>query len=221
MPVSTEPVTIILADDHRLLREGIRSLIDKEPDMSVIGEAENGIILLDLVKRESPDIVIMDISMPELNGIETTRRLRTECSRVKVLALSMHADRQYVKNMLAAGASGYLLKANAFEELSSAIRAITKGKIFVSSELSDNLLDDYTRQLQEKESSSDPLSSREREVLRLLAEGLGAKEVAARLSISSYTVDTHRKHIMEKLSLNSVAALTKYAIREGITTLDS
>ena len=221
MPACIDPVTIILADDHRLLRQGIRSLIEKEADLTVIDEADNGNMLLELVAKNTPDVVIMDISMPERNGIETTRQLHADFPDVRILALSMHDDGQYVRNMLAAGASGYLLKANAFEELTQAIRSIMQGNVFVSSELSGILMNDYKQRLQEAATAQDPLSPREREVLRLLAEGLGAKEVAAELNISANTVDTHRKHIMEKLGINSMAALTKYAIREGITTLDS
>ena len=188
--------------------------------MEVTGEAQNGNELLDMVAALQPDIVIMDVSMPLLNGIEATRRLHSERPEIRVLALSMHSDHQYVKNMLAAGASGYLLKANAFEELTCAIRTVINGTVFVSREISGFILNDYAQQLAETEQTKDPLSVREREVLKLLAEGSGTKEAAAMLNISATTVDTHRKHIMEKLGINSIAELTKYAIRRGITTLD-
>lgn len=213
-------IRILLADDHRMLREGIKSLISKEPDMQVVAEAENGIEACRMVRQNEIDVVVLDISMPHLNGIEATRQIVTGKKAPKVIALSMHNDHHYIRNMFSAGASGYLLKSNAFEELTLAIREVFKGNVFVSREITGTIVNDYAQQLHQFSPAISPLTSREREILQLLAEGSGTKEIAHHLSISSNTVDTHRKHIMAKLNLNSIAELTKYALKKGITSLD-
>ncbi len=211
---------ILLADDHKIVRDGLRNLLEKDPDILVVGEAEDGREALQLARALSPDVVVMDIAMPELNGIEATRQILAEAQGVKVVALSMHSDKRYVSEMLKAGASGYLLKDCAFEELITAIRTIAKGKIYLSPGIAGVVLEDYIRKGAKTDASVfSLLSDREREVLQLMAEGKTTKEVAAHLNVSVKTVETHRMHIMTKLDIHSIAALTKYAIREGLTSL--
>lgn len=212
---------ILLADDHRLMRDGLRALLERESGFEIVGEAADGITAVQLSRELAPDIVIMDVAMPDLNGIEATRRIKAELPEVKVLALSMHADRRFVKRMLAAGASGYMLKACAFEEVAKAARAVMAGRTYTSPRITDLVLEDYIHQLSgAADEEGTLLSDREREVLQLLAEGKSSREIADRLHVSVTTVDTHRKHIMDKLGLHSVAELTKYAVREGLTALD-
>ncbi|MBN2456919.1 MAG: response regulator transcription factor [Sedimentisphaerales bacterium] len=214
-------IRILLAEDHKITRQGLRSLLDNQPDMEVIAEAEDGRTAVRLVRELSPDVVIMDVSMPELNGIEATRQIIGEFGGVKVIALSMHSDSLFVTEMLRSGASGYLLKDCAFEELARAIRAVTAGKVFLSPTISGVVVDDYLHRLTRTESSdSQLLTDREREVLQLLAEGKSTKQIALKLYISVKTVETHRRQIMNKLDIYSVAELTKYAIRKGLTSLE-
>ena len=211
---------ILLADDHKIVRDGLRNLLEKDPDILVVGEAEDGREALQLARKLSPDVVVMDIAMPELNGIEATRQILAEVRKVKVVALSMHSDKRYVSEMLKAGAAGYLLKDCAFEELITAIRTIAKGKIYLSPGIAGVVLEDYIKQGSTTDSSVfSILSDREREVLQLMAEGRSTKDVAAHLNVSIKTVETHRTHIMTKLDIHSIAELTKYAIREGLTSL--
>ena len=213
---------ILLADDHKIVREGLRALLEKEPDIDVIAEAENGRMAIHLVRELSPDVVILDIAMPDLNGIEAARRIVGEYPRVKVIALSMHSDRRFVLEMLKAGASGYLLKDCAFEELPRAIRAVVANERYLCTKIAGVVLDDYVNQVSVGESSpSSVLSNREREVLQLVAEGRNTKEIALNLSVSVKTIETHRQNIMRKLDMYSVAELTKYAVREGLTDLES
>ena len=221
MTMNDTTIRILLADDHRMLREGIKSLINREPDMHVIAEAKDGREAIMMVERFSPDVVILDISMPHLNGVEATRQI-TGCNPApKVIALSMHNDQHYIRGMFSAGASGYLLKSSAFEELTHAIREIVKNNVFVSSEITGVVINDYAYNLLHRPAVGvNQLTSREREILQLLAEGAGTKDIAQYLNISSNTVDSHRKHVMTKLGLNSIAELTKYAVKNGITTLD-
>ncbi len=214
-------IKVILADDHKIMRDGLRSLLEKEPDIEVVAEAENGRTAVQQVQELSPDIVIMDVSMHDLNGIEATRQIIAKYPDVKVLALSMHSDKTYVAGILSAGASGYLLKDSAFDELAEAIRVVISDQFYLSSRVAGIVTKDYVRHLS---GASDPsthssLTAREREVLQLLAEGKSKKQLALQLNMSVKTVETHRQKIMEKLDIYSIAELTKYAIREGLTSL--
>ncbi len=210
---------IILADDHRIVREGLRSLLDEQPDVEVVAQAEDGRTAVQLAQKLSPDVVIMDIGMPALNGIEATRRIVAEVPGVKVIALSMHSDRRFVAEMFKAGASGYLLKDCAFEELARAINTVVANQLYLSPEIADVVVEDYVRHLTETDLSAlSSLTSREREVLQLLAEGKSARQIASDLYMSVNTVATHRRHIMEKLDIDNIAGLTKYAIRAGLTS---
>ncbi len=215
-------IRVLLADDHRIVREGLRGLLEKEADMEVIAEADDGLEIPRLVQEMSPHIVIMDVTMPNLNGIEATRQITTKAAGVKVLALSMHSDRRFVTGMLSAGASGYLLKDCAFEELVQAIRAITAGQTYLSPRIVNVVVKDYVHYLEKSNSSAvSILTAREREVLQLLAEGKTVKEIARDLYLSVKTIETHRRQIMNKLNTHSIAELTKYAISEGLTSLES
>jgi len=217
-----DTIKILLADDHKLLREGLRALIEEQRNMIVIAEAEDGRSAVRLAAELSPDIIVMDISMPGLNGIDATRRIAAESPGIKVIALSMHADRNFVVEMFKAGAAGYLLKDCAFEELILAIRAVSSKKAYLSSKLSDTMIKDYVNLFPKKKLSAfSALTAREREVLQLLAEGKSTREVAAKLNVSTKTVETFRRLIMNKLDIHSVAELTKYAIRAGLTSLDA
>jgi two-component system response regulator NreC len=212
---------ILLADDHKLMREGLRMLLEELGGVTIVGEADNGISAVRMARDLKPDLVLMDIAMPDLNGIEATRRIMIESPGVKVIALSMHADKRFVKGMFAAGAAGYVLKGSAFEEVASAIKTVTAGRIYVSPKITDQVLADYVKQLTKPSAGTEsPLSGREREVLQMLAEGKSSRMIAEHLHVSVTTVDTHRKHIMDKLGFRSIAELTKYAVREGLTSLD-
>jgi DNA-binding NarL/FixJ family response regulator len=213
-------VRIILAEDHRITREGLVNLLQERPDMEVVGEAENGREAVRLARELSPDLVIMDVTMPDLNGIDATRIITSGSNNTKVIALSMYSDKQFVQGMIQAGASGYLLKDCAFEELVAAIQAVMQGDTYLSPGIAGIVVQDYLTKLTTDRSSADTvLTAREREVLQLIAEGNSTKEIAARLSVSVKTVETHRRQIMEKLGIFSIAELTKYAIREGLTSL--
>ncbi|MHC4618464.1 MAG: response regulator [Planctomycetota bacterium] len=214
-------IRILLADDHKITRQGLRSLLEKEPDMQVVAEAEEGRTAVRLVSEIQPHVVIMDVSMPDLNGMEATRQITNESPDVKVIALSMHSDNLFATEMLKSGASGYLLKDCAFEELARAIRTVVAGKTYLSPTISSVVVDDYLHRLSKADfSASEILTSREREVLQLLAEGKSTKQIALKLHISAKTVETHRRQIMDKLDIYSVAELTKYAIRKGFTSLE-
>ncbi|HEV8540887.1 MAG TPA: response regulator transcription factor [Verrucomicrobiae bacterium] len=214
-------VHIVIADDHKLMREGLSSLLGQQGDIVVIGQANNGREAVQLTERLDPDVVVMDVSMPDLNGIDATRHIISRRPRTKVIALSMHSDRQFVAEMFRAGASGYLLKDSAFEELASAIRTVAKNETYIAPKISGFSVEDYSNTNAGSELSAFPrLSHREREVLQMIAEGKGTKEIAADLHLSAKTVETHRQHLMDKLDMYSVAELTKFAIREGLTTLD-
>ena len=214
-------VRIVIADDHQLMREGLSSLLSQQADIRVVGEAINGREAVQLAERENPDVGVMDVSMPDLNGIDATRQILSRSPRTRVIALSMHSDRQFVAEMFRAGARGYLLKDSAFEELASAITRVAKDETYIAPRISGFRLEDYTRKEERGEPLLAPrLSEREREVLQMMAEGKGTKEIAADLHLSAKTVETHRQHLMDKLEMYSVAELTKFAIREGLTTLD-
>ena len=215
-------IRIIVADDHRIVRNGLRSLLDSEPDIEVIAEAENGRKTVQLVRELMPDVVVMDVTMPDLNGIEATRQILDEFPQVKIIALSMHHHEQFVSGMLMVGASGYLLKDCSVDELTTAIRAATKGEIYLSPGVANAVLKNYIRQLKESGKSIPPLlTPRETEVLQLVSEGKTSKEIASLMHISAKTVDTHRRQMMAKLNVSSIAQLTKYAIRSGLTSLDT
>ena len=213
-------IRILLADDHKIIREGLRALLVNQRDIDVIGEAEDGRSTVKLSHELSPDIVIMDISMPDMNGIEAARQIISRDSRIKVIALSVHSDKRFVIEMLNAGASGYLLKDCAFEELANAIRTVMSNRSYLSPAITDVMIQDY-RNLLSRETLSvfSLLSPREREILQLFAEGKSTKEIAFDLDISIKTVETHRQQIMKKLDIHTIAELTKYAIKEGLTTL--
>ncbi len=215
-------IRIILADDHQIVRQGLRTLLAAEPDMEVVAEADNGRTTLRLVQELKPQVVIMDISMPDLNGIEATRQISVESPGVKVVALSMHSDSLFVLNMLKAGASGYLLKDCALEELVKAIRTVVAQKTYLSPGVSDIVIKDFVSSWSGTGSSAfSILTAREREVLQLMAEGKSTNQIADSLCVSAKTVEAHRKQIMDKLGIRSVAELTKYAIRQGLTSLEA
>jgi two-component system response regulator NreC len=215
-------IKIVLADDHKVMRDGLRALIEQQTGMEVVAEAENGRSALKLACELAPDIVVMDINMPDLNGIEATRRIKAEAPGVKVIAFSMHSDRRFVSEMLKAGASGYLLKHCAFEELARAIREVSGNRTYLSPQIAGTVVEEYLEQVSARDLPDAPaLTAREREVLQLIAEGVSTKKIADRLYVSVKTVESHRHNIMEKLGLRTTAELTKYAIREGLTSLDT
>lgn len=210
---------IMIVDDHQILREGLRKLIDDHPRFEVVGEARNGRDAVRQARQLSPDLVIMDVAMADMNGIEATRQIKAQLPDTQVLGLSMHSDSRYVKQMLEAGALGYLLKENAFDEIITALDSVSQGRMYVSPEASGSLLQDMASGEPGRTEDS-PLTARERETLQLIAEGFSTVQIAERLFVSTKTVETHRKKIMDKLELYSVAELTKYAVRNGITSLD-
>ncbi len=211
----------MLADDHGIIRQGLRSLLEKQPDVEVVGEADDGYIALELVRQLQPDIAIMDITMPNLNGVDATRRIVDEFPKVRVIALSIHSNRRFVSDMLRAGASGYILKECLFDELVQAIRAVAAGSIYLSPRITGVVVDDYVERLSvTSESELTGLTDREREVLQLLAEGNSTKAIALKLHVSYKTIESNRRRIMGKLDIHSIAELTKYAIREGLTSLE-
>ena len=212
-------IKVLIADDHQIVREGLRSMLEKEPGIKVVGEAEEGRTTLRLARELTPDVIIMDVAMPDLNGIEATRQIVAEFPAIKVIALSMHDDRRFVLHMIKAGAKGYLLKDSAFKDLAKAIRVVVANKTYLSSEIADIVVKDYLATATSEESSAFYLlSPREREVLQLIAEGKTSNQVAENLHVSIKTVETHRAQLLRKLKVKSVAELTKYAIREGLTT---
>ena len=214
-------MNILLVDDHQMMRDGLRAVLERESDLHVSGEAADGRAALELCASLHPDVVVMDIGMPGLNGIEATRQVTAQHPRTRVVALSMNADRRYVHAMFEAGAWAYLVKSSASEELIRAIRAVAHDEKYVSPTVASAVLDAFVGG--PKAAQRDPrseLSPREREVLQLLAEGMTSKEIAGKLDLAVSTIETHRKQIMAKLELRSVAELTKFAIRTGITTLE-
>jgi len=206
-------IRILLADDHAVVRQGFKMILGEHPDMEIVGEAGNGREAVELAERLKPDLVVMDVAMPELNGIEATRRLAASTPHARVLALSMHKDSVYVREILRAGARGYLLKDSGAGDLVSAVRAVASGEGYISPAVSNAVLDDYRRHVT---NPIDLLTSREREVLQMLAEGQTNKEIATVLNLSVYTVDAHRGRIMEKLNLHSINELVRFAVRNGL-----
>jgi two-component system, NarL family, response regulator NreC len=213
-------IRIVLADDHAIVRQGLSRAIEQEDDMEVVGQASNGRDTIDVVRELSPDILITDISMPDLNGVEATRQILRDAPDVKVIALSMHSSRQFVMEMFKAGAVGYLLKDCDYDELLKAIHAVADGRIYVSPSIGDVIVDDLIggNSGGETPSAFSVLTPREREVLQLMAEGNTTRQIALRLYISPKTVEAHRLRVMNKLNIDNVAQLTKYAIQEGLTS---
>lgn len=213
---------ILVADDHSIIRQGLCALLEKQPDIEVIGAVEDGQKAIQLVKELSPDIIIMDVTMPNLNGIDATRKIIDLLPEVKVIALSMHSSRRFVAEMLKAGASGYILKECLFDELIEAIRTVLNGEIYLSHKITGVVVDDYVKRMSSKIKAEGPaLTEREREVLQQLAEGKSTKQIALHFHVSDKTIESTRRNIMEKLGIYTVAELTKYAIREGLTPLES
>lgn len=206
-------IRISLAEDQRLVRELLAALLAREPDFEVVGEAGTGAEAISLVARLSPDVLVLDIGLPDVDGVEVARSLRKAQPAVKLLALSVHAERRFVQQMLKAGADGYVVKTSAFDELVQAIRAVVLGKLYLSPEITREALPD------EAAEEGTALGSRERQVLGLLAEGKRSSEIGERLQITTATVEAHRRNIMRKLGLHTIAQLTKYAIRKGLTSL--
>ena len=211
-------IRILLADDHNVMRRGLRLLLESQPDFKVVAEAADGRQAIAHAEAQKPDVVVLDIAMPNLSGIEAAQRIQTDCPNAAVIVLSMHSDEGYVLRALKAGARGYLLKDSAEGDLIEAIRAVTQGKTFFSQEVSRMLVEDYVREIRSRgiEDSYELLTSREREVLQLIAEGRSNKEVASALNLSLYTVETHRRNLQDKLNLHSLAELILYAVRKRV-----
>lgn len=214
------PTTVFLVDDHGMMRSGLRALIQTDPGLQVVGEADQGRLAVRMIGTSSPQVVVMDLRMPDMNGVEATRQIVAANPDARVIGLSANNDRQSVVEMLRAGAKGYVIKESAFEELASAIRLVMKNKIYLSPSITNLVVEDWMNGGEEETASAfGVLSAREREVLQLIAEGKATKEVASLLNVSLKTAESHRRNLMEKLHVDSVAELTKYAIREGITSL--
>ena len=214
-------IRVLLADDHNIVREGLMSLLEKEPDIDIVAMADNGRTAVQLAGEMKPNVAVLDIAMPEMNGIEATRRISQDVPEIKVLALSMHSARRFVTEALSAGAKGYLLKDCAAEELVRAIRTVAANETYLSPKVAGLIVKDYLKHSPDSAPSAESfLTNREREILQLIAEGESTKEIAFNIGVSIKTVETHRQQIMKKLNLHSVAELTRYAIREGITPLD-
>ena len=213
-------IKILLCDDHQILRQGLRALLDRNPDIEVIGEAEDGWSVLRMAEELSPDVIVMDVSMPNMNGIEATRQIVTRDPNIKVIALSVYSDKKFIFGMMKAGASGYLVKDCVFDELIEAIRTVSINRTYLSPSICDIVIKDCISRLQKDELSvSSILTTREREVLQLIAEGKTTKEIASLLNLSVKTIETHRQQTMIRLNIRTVAKLTKYAVREGLTSL--
>ena len=211
-------VRILLADDHELVRKGLRLLLERQPHLEVVGEAADGREAVQLAGELAPDLVIMDIAMPQLNGLDATAQITRHNARTAVIILSMHSDESYLTRALNAGAKGYLLKDSAEADLLRAVETVAQGRPFFSPAITATLLEDYMRQLQQRglQDSYELLTDREKEILQLLAEGRSNKDVAALLELSPYTVETHRTHIMQKLNLHNTAEIVLYAVRKKI-----
>ncbi len=215
-------IAVFLADDHAVIRDGLRHLLEAQPDIRVVGDAADGRETSRLVEKLRPDVVIMDIAMPELNGIEATRRIRSDCPSTQVIILSIYSTEEHVSRALQAGARGYVLKESAGIEVVNAIRAVHSGHRYLSQKLSDQLIDDYLQQIKTsgEKSPLDRLSPREREVLQLVVEGKSSAEIATELTLSVKTVETYRSRIFRKLDIDDLPRLVKFAIQHGLTPLD-
>lgn len=218
----SEAIRLLLADDHAVVRSGLRLLLEAQPDLVIVGEAENGEEAIRRTAELQPDVVLMDIEMPGMNGIEAARRIKAQSPETSVLALTMYEDDQYFFEMLRAGASGYVPKRAAPDELATAIRAVSRGEVFLHPSLAGRLVQDYLqrRDVEEQEPTADDLTPREQEVLTLIAQGLSNAEIADQLVISAKTVDRHRENIMRKLNLHNRVDLVKYALRKGLIDLE-
>lgn len=214
-------MNILIADDHGVVREGLRRMISEQPDMEVVGEAENGQMAVKLAKELIPDVILMDISMPDINGIEATRLILKENPAIKIIVLSMHSEKRFVIEMLQAGALGYVLKSYLFDEVLRAIDVVRSNGYYLSPQITGVVVEDYTdKEVLPGKSLVSGLTARERKIIQLVAEGLTTKQIALRLKISPKTADANRRHAMKKLSIDNVAKLTKYAIREGLTAAE-
>jgi DNA-binding NarL/FixJ family response regulator len=216
-------IRILLADDHRILRDGLRSLLAQQPEVIVVGEASDGETAVTLAISLRPDVVIMDVVMPGVDGVAATRRIQAECPETRIIALSMHSDRRFVSEMVRAGALGYLVKDSAFEELNQAVKSVMANRPYLSASITGSLVEDFVRQASTQERSAvsplEMLTAREQEVLRLLADGKRVKEIAHQLNISAKTVESHRQNVMDKLEIHSTIELARYALREGLTSI--
>jgi DNA-binding NarL/FixJ family response regulator len=214
-------IKILLADDHAIVRDGLRRSLQQEEDMEVIGQAKDGLSTIQLARELSPDIVLMDISMPDINGMDTCREITRDFPNIKVIGLSMHSAKRFVSEMFKAGACGYLPKNCEYDELANAIRSVMAGKTYLSPAITDVVVDNFVRvSAEENNSVFFTLTKRERQVLQLMAEGKTTKQIGQSLHISPKTVEAHRLRVMEKLNINNVAQLTKYAIQEGLTSAE-
>jgi two-component system, NarL family, response regulator NreC len=217
-------IRILIADDHKIVSDGLKAMLQAQPEMEIIAQAANGREAVKLAHKQKPDMVIMDVAMPDLNGLEAVRQILSTNPRVKVIALSMHADRRYVTGMLSAGASGYILKHCAFEELVHAIHIVLANQVYLSPAIAGIVVQELAQskasRSRKSPSAAQSLTSREREVLQLISEGHSGRDIAQRLHLSVKTIETHRRQMMEKLGIHNVADLTKFAIREGLTSLD-
>jgi two-component system response regulator NreC len=214
-------IRILLADDHKLLIDGLRLLLERQRDLEVVAVARDGVEAAELARKHHPDIILLDMSMPRLNGLDAARKILAESPGIKIIMLSMHADRKFIEESLRIGARGYLLKEAAAQEVIEAIASVQKGELYFSRSVRTKMMHDYVQRLRAGGGDSgSPLSPREDEVLQLLAEGKSTKDMADILHVSVKTIESHRKRIMDKLELHSIAELTKYAIREGLTQLD-
>ncbi len=213
--------SILLVDDHAIIRQGLATLIENQTSMIVLGQAANGRQAIKMALDLIPEIIVMDVSMPDLNGIEATHQILKKNPKTKIIALSIHSHRRFVVGMLRAGASGYLIKDCVFEELLTAISSVLNDHIYLSKEIRDLVVEDYILNIKIND-SLEPclLTDREKEVLQMIAEGVKTKDIASRLNLSISTIETHRRHIFKKLNASSVAELTKYALREGLTSIE-